>query len=466
MGRKLQTIYEYFSEYTPNEIEDAIFSLPIAEMVIIRDRYGNDLKNPKTSDKWNKEKSLKFYGTVIPKLKRILSKNKTKEQNDPTESQVKNENSTTIAVNQPIKEEASMVVSEPSKIIEVVKPVIEIPVNVTTLLQMLNDGKSNNEICEKLNINMQQLSQQLLNLKNIGIIHKRKYYSDGSIKYSGISSVKRLSEYKNYDQDRTLITDTYENDLKILLISDLHFGNEYERIDLINHAYEYCAKNGINIILCGGDLVDGSFSKGTQKISNLYEQIEYFIRYYPYDKNILTFAVAGDHDISVFHDSGIDLIEMCNNYRQDIIIGGYNNSSVNIKNDKIHLYHHIENAAMRRTDAPIILHGHSHKLITELNGASLNITLPTLSNILQSMPSVLEMNIHFNKGYIENTTIKHIYFGTQDIILSEMNFDLLRDRNVNFATPINNVEAYKRVLKQDNQGLSQIEKFNRRYGLK
>ena len=465
MGKQLKTIYEYLSGYTEKEIDDAIFSLSIAEMVIIRDRYGDDLHNPKTSDKWDEERCTKFYGSIIPKLKRILSKNKNQIKNETDKNSIKEENVNPVAETKSCEEISSIIVNEPSKTIEVVEPIIEIPVNTTTLLQMLNEGKSNNEICEALNINVQQLYQQLINLKNIGITHQRKYYSDGTIKYRSVSTMGGLRRYKSIEQDRTLITDIYENDLKVLLISDLHFGNEYERIDLINRAYEYCAKNGINIILCGGDIIDGSFSKVEQKINNLYEQIEYFIRNYPYDRNILTFAVAGDHDISAFHDSCIDLIEMCNNYRQDIVIGGYNNSSVNIKNDKIHLYHHIENGVIRRTDAPIILHGHSHKFTAGLEGSTLNITLPTLSNILQPMPSVLEMNIHFNKGYIENTTVKQVYFGEQDIVLSEMNFDLLRGRNVNLDTPINNVEGYKRVLKPDNQRMSQIEKFNRRYNL-
>ena len=74
--------------------------------------------------------------------------------------------------------------------------------------------------------------------------------------------------------------------MKFLLISDLHFGNELENLKLIDRAYNYCIKNGINIILCGGDFIDGSFSKGSQKITDLYDQIEYFIKNYPQDKNI------------------------------------------------------------------------------------------------------------------------------------------------------------------------------------
>ena len=35
----------------------------------MRERYGNDLHNPQVGEKWGKESSEKFYGTLIPKMK-------------------------------------------------------------------------------------------------------------------------------------------------------------------------------------------------------------------------------------------------------------------------------------------------------------------------------------------------------------------------------------------------------------
>ena len=43
MGRKLQTIYEYFCDYSEKEIDEMIYSLSLEEKLVIRDRYGNDL---------------------------------------------------------------------------------------------------------------------------------------------------------------------------------------------------------------------------------------------------------------------------------------------------------------------------------------------------------------------------------------------------------------------------------------
>lgn len=447
MGRQLQTIYEYLNEYSIEEIDYVISNLTEQEKEIIKYRYGEDLHNPQVSENWNRELSKKFYNVLIPKIKKLLLTEIEKLENE-------------VSVDNTLQ-----FVSFPEKQIEVED-------FSSLLIQLIVAGKTNKEICEALNIKQQQLVDELLKLKNKGIMCSRKYYSNGTIKYQNLSGMRSLNNYNNVGQDRTIITDTNENSMKVLVISDLHFGNKLERLDLVNKAYNYCIKNGINIILCGGDLVDGAFSKGNQKITDLYKQVEYFLKNYPYDKNILTFSVAGDHDMSVLYRSFLDIIEACNNFRHDIIIGGYNNTGINIKNDKLLLYHHIDSGNMRITDAPIILHGHSHKFSTNINKTTLNIAIPSLSNINQLMPSVLELNLYFNKGYIANLVIKHIYFGEQDIILSESTFDLLKGKTL-IEEPVKNVESFRFSQNSEKathlikvkKPLTQIEKFNQRYGL-
>lgn len=397
MGRNLQTIYEYFSDYTEEQVNNVIYGLSVDEILVIKSRYGNDLHNPSSQSDWGKENSNKYYGSIIPKMKRRLA-----------------------------------------KLLEQEKDVDDYQAH---LLQLVREGKSNREICEILNMSSNQLYDELLKLKTKGVKYSRKYYSDGSIKYNKIKKLKKLNENVN----KTIITDNQENNMKFLLISDLHFGNEFENLGLIDRAYNYCIKNGINIILCGGDFIDGSFSKSPQKITDLYDQIEYFIKNYPQDKNILTFGVAGDHDFSTLKRASLDIIEICNNRRHDIIIGGYNNAEINIKNDKIHLFHNILGGRMHSAQAPIILCGHLHKYMTQQKNNSLYITLPTLSNINQQMPSALELDVSFSKGYISSAVIKHLYFGTQDFVLSESEFNLLNERNSN-NNEIKNVEGYRQNL--------------------
>ena len=101
-------------------------------------------------------------------------------------------------------------------------------------------------------------------------------------------------------------------------------------LDNWNNWFELESKrNGIHIIMCGGDLLDGVFTKGTQIISDPYEQVKYFLENYPHDDSILTFSVGGDHDLSILNSACLDLSLITSNYRPDVIIPGYNNSFIN-----------------------------------------------------------------------------------------------------------------------------------------
>lgn len=265
-------------------------------------------------------------------------------------------------------------------------------------------------------------------------------------------------------QDREIITDKNENNLKLMAISDLHFGNSLERIDLLDQVFNYCTKNGIHLIVCGGDFVDGVRTQGTQKITDPYKQMEYFLKRYPQDKSILTFGVAGDHDFNLFRTNALDIIEACNKNRHDIIIGGYCNMTLKIKKDQIHLYHHIGKIQVKKTLAPIVLHGHSHKYIQRLEMNNLNIVIPSLSEINQILPTALELTLNFQNGYIRNVIIKDIDFDSQDIkgtqekILSESHFDLLKIRNNFINTYTQSANAEKENIEESSHSTKILEK--------
>ena len=118
------------------------------------------------------------------------------------------------------------------------------------LMELIKKGKTCNEICSILNISNKQLFNNLTNLRNKGLYYKQKCYSNGEIIYRPITS---LNELKNiHNSNNTIITTHYENLIKCLVISDLHFGNKLERLDLLDRAFNYCIKNNIHIILCCG----------------------------------------------------------------------------------------------------------------------------------------------------------------------------------------------------------------------
>lgn len=71
MSKKIQSIYEYFYEYTKEQIDEVINSLTEQERLLVYKRYGNNLINP-VKTKLTKEENDKFYGSIIPKIKRKL----------------------------------------------------------------------------------------------------------------------------------------------------------------------------------------------------------------------------------------------------------------------------------------------------------------------------------------------------------------------------------------------------------
>lgn len=401
MGRKLQTIYEYLSDYTEKEIDDAIFTLSMDDKLIIRERYGEDLHNPLPRQGWNRDLSVKFYSSIIPKLKNTLlqnRKNNTKEE-----------------------------------IIEI--PSLESTIKsndiVLVLMDLLRKGKDTEEICNILKIDNKTLYKLLLELKNKGVKFTKDYSIDGDIHYKFINKISDLKQ-----KAKTIIVPESLNSVKILAISDLHFGNQKERLDLVDRAYNYCIKNDIHLIFCGGDIIDGAYSKEAQKITNSYEQAEYLIEKYPYDKSILTFAVGGDHDFSAFYRESIDIIEMCDNYRHDIVIGNYNNAIINMKKDKIQLYHYIKGGVVLNVDTSLMLHGHMHDFGLRMQQDRLNVTLPSLSDIANTLPSALEITLNFKNDFIESTDIKHLYFDNKDMVLSESHLFLPENRKIKHASNI------------------------------
>lgn len=102
------------------------------------------------------------------------------------------------------------------------------------------------------------------------------------------------------------------------------------------------------------------------------------------------------------------------------------------------MYHHIDNYGKNIFNGIITLHGHVHKYKTEVDSNNrLQIVVPSLSDINQTLPTALEMNLHFKKGFIETVDLKQIYFIYRDMVLSETSYNLMKNRNIVYKS-INN----------------------------
>ena len=69
---KLPSIYQLFGGYSKEQIDVMLTKLTEEERKLVILRYGDDLEKPKAT-KLSKEESRKYYGVLVPKMKRLLS---------------------------------------------------------------------------------------------------------------------------------------------------------------------------------------------------------------------------------------------------------------------------------------------------------------------------------------------------------------------------------------------------------
>lgn len=80
MGKKLKSIYEYFKEYSETEIDNMLLKLTDEEKELIKFRYGENLHQPQKAESWTHDNNDTFYGTLVPKMKRLLVNQMKKEK--------------------------------------------------------------------------------------------------------------------------------------------------------------------------------------------------------------------------------------------------------------------------------------------------------------------------------------------------------------------------------------------------
>ena len=137
----------------------------------------------------------------------------------------------------------------------------------------------------------------------------------------------------------------------------------------------------------------------------LEKQLLKLIKEYPRDKNITTFYIQGNHDLSTIKSSGIDLSKFISSYRFDLVPLGIDSGKLKINNSLISLYHKQNplNGEYQtiNDNSKITLRGHSHiyKLIPYKNSSNhmgIMVQLPCLCNMtMNSHENILE------KGFVK-----------------------------------------------------------------
>ncbi len=123
---EMKTIYQYLN-YPKEQVGEMLTRLTEEERLLITVRYGEDLDNP-ISGRLTKEETTKFYGSLVPKMRRLLeslTKEKDQENQDsqkPTQQQKKSESQEIRQEQTPIStNKGEQIQDDYVKILEVLK---------------------------------------------------------------------------------------------------------------------------------------------------------------------------------------------------------------------------------------------------------------------------------------------------------------------------------------------------------
>lgn len=342
------------------------------------------------------------------------------------------------------------------------------------IIDMIEKSASANEICEATGLSNRQLYYRQNMMKSKGYSFSKKFFYNGDIVYK---LNKELVTEKNHEI--ALFTSKKDNQFRAVFISDLHLSNKGDRVDLLNAVYNFCIKEGINIIINGGDLVDGLLGHADfKKKKNIEEQLEYALNVYPFDKSILNFICLGNHDHNILENTGQNIENILEAKRHDIVSLGYGLGVLKIKNDEIIIRHpktpHIINKGAFTTG--LILNGHGHRAQTSINGNLVNFNLTTLSDMnigkYDSLPGFIKATIDFKNGIFSSGIFENFVFADKLYKVNESQYELFKGKNLNEQLikyeeeRIGNKQEKEKVktLKKEESRISQIDKFKRRYG--
>lgn len=277
------------------------------------------------------------------------------------------------------------------------------------IIKFLDENKGIKEITNILNISEKQFYISIKRLINYGYQLKPSYNYNSDIYYKIVKD-----EYEDEKNKISIKVSNSINPFRCLVISDTHIGNVDSDMTLLNKVYEYATKENISVILNCGDLIEGAYSTDRKNLKNAYDQLNYFVKNHPYDKNIRVYTILGNHDYHSLHYDGLSVSKFINNARYDIIPIGNGKGIVNIKNDNILLEHElsiIDNPEVT-TKSNLILVGHGHMMKTKYYD-KLYLLIPTLSYVSpdktkELLPGFVDLKINLKHNMFDFLEAKHI----------------------------------------------------------
>lgn len=199
--KKLQTIYEYFGNYTKKQVDIMISRLTPDEQHLLKLRYGDNLDNNGIS-KLEKDQYDVFYGSLIPKMKNIISNPNYKPRKNVAQGLFNKNNSQIEETTAPTVE--TLIKEEPI----IKEEISSVQTEKEPITEPTNENKQKNiskEDCEKLLILLRTPTffqmASALSFKEAIIVSLKLGYIDG--KYF---STESIAQFLNIDPAEVIET--------------------------------------------------------------------------------------------------------------------------------------------------------------------------------------------------------------------------------------------------------------------
>jgi predicted phosphodiesterase len=134
-----------------------------------------------------------------------------------------------------------------------------------------------------------------------------------------------------------------ERSFEFGIVSDTHFCSTEEKLNELETFYQICEKEGITEVFHAGDLVAGwGIYPGQENEVHTFgaaNQAQYVINNYPKRKDIQTYFITGNHCLSFWKRSGIDIGVIVDKERRDMHYLGQYQGDIELGGVKIRLLH-------------------------------------------------------------------------------------------------------------------------------
>ena len=166
----------------------------------------------------------------------------------------------------------------------------------------------------------------------------RKQQSEEELLKEGLKKLMAIEEL--------CIHNYYGEHIRFGVLSDTHFGSLFCNRSLLHLAYKTFKKEGITTVYHCGDMCDGERIYRGQEYE-LYAhganaQAREVIDKYPRFDGITTYFITGNHDLSFYKTSGVDIGEIIAMHRKDLVYLGQEEVDIALKkggSPKIRLSH-------------------------------------------------------------------------------------------------------------------------------